>query len=108
MPSAPLRACGTSGTPGCQEHRRPAWSSTTPVERIRGRKLQRLRLELWDRDPRCRVCRRVLLPSQMIRDHIVNLQAGGQDIAENTQGLCEACHTLKTEEEKKRGVQHLR
>jgi len=103
MPRAPLRVCSTCGTPGCTQHVRGAWRSTPPPPRIRGRTLQRLRLELYARDPRCAVCRRVLLPSQMIRDHIVNLKAGGQDIVENTQILCGPCHDLKTAEESKQG-----
>lgn len=32
-------------------------------------------------------------------DHIVSLDKGGEDILENTQGLCKPCHAEKTAED---------
>jgi 5-methylcytosine-specific restriction protein A len=83
---------------------RPAWGHAQPVERVRGRKLQRLRLELWDKDPHCATCKRLLLPEQMIRDHIVPLAEGGLDVEQNTQPLCKKCSDAKTQAESARGV----
>lgn len=63
-----------------------------------------MRLELWTKEPHCRTCGRLLLPSQMIRDHIIPLAEGGQDIESNTQPLCQGCSDTKTQAESARGV----
>ena len=39
----------------------------------------------------------------VIRDHIVSLSVGGQDVESNTQGLCAACHAIKSQGEAQRG-----
>jgi 5-methylcytosine-specific restriction protein A len=101
MPTAALRACATCGTPGCTVHVTQPWANPPP--RIRGRKLQALRLALWAKEPQCRACQRVLLPSQMVRDHIIPLCDGGHDVEENTQPLCQVCSDTKSAEEAKRG-----
>lgn len=90
----------------CVEHggEREPWQSKEEPPRIRGRKLQALRLDLWLRDPACRLCRRVLALKEMIRDHVVPLAEGGEDIDENTQPLCQDCSDAKTEAESARGV----
>jgi 5-methylcytosine-specific restriction endonuclease McrA len=46
----------------------------------------------------------VIALTDMIRDHIVSLKEGGQDIEENTQALCFRCNKAKTEEESTRGI----
>jgi 5-methylcytosine-specific restriction protein A len=104
MPLMPPRRCSTchqlvTGRCAC----RPAWKSSRPVQRIRGRQLQQLRLDLWTRDPHCRLCLRLLLPHEGVRDHIVNLHNGGLDVDSNTQLLCETCHRAKTQQEAQRG-----
>ena len=88
----------------CAQHARQRWSSTTgQPPRIAGNKLQRLRKWLWQQDPRCRQCRRVLVLDEAIRDHIVNIREGGSEIPENTQILCARCHDSKTQTEQQRG-----
>lgn len=83
--------------------RRPAWGTTQGYTRMRGRKLQRARMALYAKDPRCAQCHRVLLPSEAIRDHIENLAAGGEDIESNTQLLCIPCSDAKTQQEAEHG-----
>lgn len=78
------------------------WSHPVPVIRIRGRELQRLRAQLFLRQPFCAIC---LVQPSTIRDHIVPLAEGGLDIDSNTQGLCNDCSETKTCEESARGVQ---
>ena len=72
---------------------------------MRGRKLQRLRNQLFDKQPLCVLC---LLKGRTtvatIRDHVVPLAEGGLDDETNTQPICEECHELKTAEESKRGI----
>jgi 5-methylcytosine-specific restriction protein A len=60
-------------------------------------------MDLWAKDPRCARCQRVIAPKEMIRDHIVPLEEGGQDIETNTQVLCLECHQAKTSQESLRG-----
>lgn len=106
MPSAPLRCCAEPGCPAlvpkgrCPAHAKAAWGSTTPTPRIRGRKLIRLRAELFVQEPFCRVCK-VRLAT--IRDHIVPLAEGGADEPSNTQPLCLTCSDAKTVAESQRG-----
>lgn len=73
-------------------------------ERITGRKLQRLRLELMRRQPLCAECtkRGVVRPTTQ-RDHIVPLAQGGTEDDSNIQGLCDDCHDAKSKGEAKRG-----
>jgi len=100
MPMAPLRPCRTCGTVGCHQHVKKAWAPSRPVPRIRGSKLQHLRDRLFTRQPLCVLCLakgRTTLAT--IRDHIVNLQAGGTDTDDNTQAVCADCHAAKTQRE---------
>ena len=107
MPSAPPRPCAQPRCPHlqpCPVHVRVAWRKVgqPPPARIRGRKLQRLRDELFTKQPLCVVCQaqgRVTIAT--IRDHVLNLAGGGADLEANTQALCVACHDLKTEREKR-------
>ena len=89
----------------CEAHIVKAWSvRTTPTKRITGRKLQRMREELFRRDPLCAECRRQGMESVATqRDHIVALTDGGADDESNTQGLCDACHDAKSLAERLRG-----
>ncbi|GAB2913818.1 HNH endonuclease [Paralcaligenes ginsengisoli] len=93
------------GAGGCAKHRPVAWSVKRPVEtkRITGRKLQRLREELFAQEPLCVACikaGRIRLATQ--RDHIVPLFEGGADDESNTQGLCDDCHDVKSQAERLR------
>jgi 5-methylcytosine-specific restriction protein A len=86
----------------------PNWRAVhrdTPP-RIRGTHLQRLRRQLFERQPLCVVCEadgRVTIAT--IRDHVVPLGEGGTDTDSNTQALCQSCSDRKTREEAKRGMQ---
>lgn len=114
MPSAAPRPCShpgcgvlvRDGTGRCAKHPKPTWQKKPEAaKRITGRRLQKLRADLFERDPLCADCRRnglVVLATQ--RDHIVPLEEGGQDIESNVQGLCVACHDAKSKAERARGV----
>ena len=74
------------------------------VERIRGRKLARIRERILLRDSfTCQRCGRVDLHLEV--DHIAPLHLGGQETDINRQCLCVDCHDIKTkQEEKERGI----
>ena len=90
----------------CDKHQADGkpWAQDKDRRLFRGRKLQRERELLFNDQPLCVICKaegRVSVAT--IRDHIVPLAEGGLDVRENCQGLCEACHNTKTQEEAKRG-----
>lgn len=81
------------------------WRGVSP-NRLRGRRLQREREQLFAREPLCRQCReagRTRLAT--IRDHIVPLAEGGTDAPTNIQPLCRECSDIKTAAEARRGRQ---
>lgn len=88
----------------CADHPRDLWAKKpTAAKRITGRRLQALRAELFQREPLCEECKRqgrVTAATQ--RDHILSLEEGGEDIASNTQALCEECHDAKSLAERTR------
>lgn len=95
----------TDGSGRCAKHQRPAWTKpVTATKRITGRKLQALRAELFKRSPLCVHCAEhdVVTPATQ-RDHIIPLAEGGEDSEENTQGLCDECHDVKSKRESARG-----
>jgi 5-methylcytosine-specific restriction protein A len=107
----PLRAC-TSKPPCVVPHRgpcprlTPAWRPADGVlsPRIRGRKLQQLRRQLFRDHPCCVQCLisgRTTPPT--IRDHIIPLAEGGCDEPANIQALCQMCSDAKTAAEARRG-----
>jgi len=99
------------GAAYCGDHggARQAWQPSRPVTRVRGRALQRLREQLFEREPLCRLCRaKGITRIATIRDHVVNLQAGGTDDESNEQPICEDCHREKTQAESARGVRRSR
>jgi 5-methylcytosine-specific restriction enzyme A len=110
MPLAPPRPCAQPRCPHlqpCPVHPKAAWRTTgaPPPARIRGRKLQRLRAELFTKQPLCVVCLstgRITIAT--IRDHVVPLTEGGPDDRTNEQPICADCHRAKTEVEAKRGI----
>ena len=115
MPSAPLRRC--AGSPFCPnyagqspEHKpRERWQAARAQPRIRGRRLQRLREQLFNANPLCALCAaagRVSLA--VIRDHIVPIAEGGTDDPTNIQGLCGDCSRRKTHAESVRGKARFR
>lgn len=115
MPIAAPRPCShpgcgvlvRDGTGRCAKHPKATWAKKpTAAKRVTGRKLQRLRAELFERDPLCAECKRqgrVTLATQ--RDHIQPLEEGGEDAETNVQGLCADCHDAKSKAERARGVQ---
>lgn len=69
-------------------------------ERIRGRKGQELRRRRLAMHSVCAECaKRGIVRATEFIDHVLALAAGGEDIDENTQGLCGMCHAIKTAEE---------
>lgn len=71
---------------------------------VKGKAYEDARQLLFAANPLCVLCERegrVRLAT--IRDHIVPLAWGGEDSTENTQGLCDACHAIKSEAEKREG-----
>jgi 5-methylcytosine-specific restriction protein A len=105
MPIAPPRACATCGQAGCVQHRRPAWGHAQPVARVRGRRLQRLRHQLFRGQPFCARCH---VEVATVRDHVVPLAEGGLDAESNVQALCQTCSDAKTKDESRRGMQRSR
>lgn len=105
MPIAPPRVCGTCGQPGCTGHKRAAWGHTVETPRIRGRKLQRMRDRLFDKQPLCVHCLQVgRTRVATIRDHVIPLAEGGRDDETNEQPLCQECSDIKTAAEALRGM----
>lgn len=112
MPTAPLRPCPVPRCPNlagrCATHpARGPWQTThgPKPKRMTGRRLQRARASLFAREPLCVLCKaqgRVTVAT--IRDHIIPLAEGGQDVSSNTQGLCGDCHEAKTQAESQRGA----
>lgn len=108
MPQAPKHPCAeprcpvllSPGVSRCPAHARPAWHPSQRIARMRGRQLQAERMRLFAEHPMCELCG---IRVATIRDHIVNLAAGGQDIRENTQSLCSVCHDEKTRRESVEG-----
>lgn len=116
MPSSLLHPCGATGCsvliPGsssrCSLHRNTVTYGHTP--RIRGRKLQALRLDLYAAEPYCRGCGQLLtmLPrrfNSMVRDHVIPLNEGGTDDPKNVQPLCPSCDEKKTNDDLSRAAQ---
>jgi len=70
------------------------------VQRIRGRRLQRIRAAHLRANPLCVHCRaKGLITAATQVDHITALVNGGADVEENRQGLCDECHKVKTAED---------
>jgi len=90
----------------CPLHQKSRWNSAKATTRIRGRQLQRLRKQLFDKQPLCVACQKQgLVRVATIPDHIQPLAEGGQDIEANTQALCQACSDAKSAAEAQRGIQ---
>lgn len=118
MPISAPKPCGHAGcgklvrdgSGRCDKHQSTAWvKKPMATKRTTGRKLQAMRAALFQAQPLCVMCEaqgRVTLATQ--RDHIVPLAEGGQDTADNTQGLCEPCHEGKSLAERLRAQKRSR
>lgn len=63
-----------------------------------------MREALFRAKPLCAHCEpRGVTALAVIRDHIIPLAEGGEDVEENTQGLCAKCNKVKTDAESRRG-----
>jgi 5-methylcytosine-specific restriction protein A len=98
-----------AGTTYCPAHApKQAYGWNNDDGRIRGRKLQQLRRDLYAREPFCRLCHvgltmRPNADNSLIRDHIVPLTEHGTDELTNIQPLCRLCSDTKTQAESVRG-----
>jgi len=105
-----LQVCTKRGCPNLTAHARCALHDRTTggwhnqsgpaPQRITGRKLQRLREQLFAQEPFCRACK---VRVAAIRDHIIPLAEGGADTEDNVQPLCQQCSDQKTQQEAARG-----
>lgn len=87
--------------PGFQPRFFSAPAIAMPAQRIRGRKLQRIRANAFRAEPLCVACQAkgiVRLADEL--DHIVPLHKGGADVEGNRQPLCKPCHLAKSIEER--------
>ena len=68
------------------------------TKKIKKRVLSRsLRIEIAYRQTyKCNACGLFPIPPDFEVDHIIEIQDGGQDVSENLQALCAACHSEKT------------
>lgn len=118
MPISAPKPCGHAGcgklvrdgSGRCEAHKAEAWvKKPTAAKRITGRKLQRLRAELFERDPLCVECKKLgIVKLSTQRDHILSLEEGGEDVEENTQGLCDDHHDAKSKAERLRAQRRSR
>ena len=63
---------------------------------MRGRRLQRTRALLFERQPFCVMCG---IRLAVIRDHIQPFGAGGLEDESNTRALCARCHDIRHQHE---------
>ncbi len=114
MTEAPYRLCLAPSCPvlvrgggRCPQHggpRKPWHRSGETPKRVTGRPLQRLRAQLFARQPLCVVCLAAgRVRASEVRDHIVPLAEGGSDTEDNVRGICVDCHKVKTQQESQRG-----
>lgn len=108
MPSMPPKPCSVcsvlvrDGTSRCTQHKVAAWQKphATETKRITGRKLQRMREQLFYEEPLCRHCAaKGITKLATQRDHILSLGEGGTEEPENIQPLCDDCHDIKSRSE---------
>lgn len=84
----------------CEKHARSWEKRADSPKRITGRRLQKMREQLFRDHPLCAECLRHgrITPATQ-RDHIVPLTEGGTDDTSNEQGLCDDCHEVKSQRE---------
>ena len=81
-----------------------ARAKSVATDRVRGGKLQRIRLRVLKRDrwlcQSCLAAGRVTIAAEV--DHVVPLHLGGSESDGNRQSLCKVCHRAKSDEEETR------
>lgn len=76
---------------------RAPYGTKTATERVRGRKLQRIRDRLFRANPLCVMCTARGMDTVAVElDHVVALANGGTNEESNYQCLCAVCHAEKT------------
>ena len=94
----PASCCGQAGT-HANGSAPPMWEDRkgSMTKRITGRRLQRIRKQVFGEQPICVACKAKgkVTPAVEV-DHIVALVNGGEDNHENRQALCKECHEAKT------------
>ena len=94
MPTAPLSHTQRIAIP------KPPDDRPSAAKRGYGRTWQRFRTLMAGRKvPICGKCGDALESKRMHLDHIVARERGGEDTEENTQWLCNRCHSAKTARE---------
>lgn len=107
MPQRPKTPCREPGCPGLvdrPEHLGRCASHRNLYDKRRGSSASRgygaawrkLRAQVIKQEPLCRRCRRA---NTTTVDHILPKELGGTDARSNLQGLCKACHDIKTAQE---------
>ena len=74
-----------------------SWSNKHDDKRIRGRRLMARNKRILSINPLCAECQKhgkVTVATEV--DHIIPLFKGGTEEDNNLQGLCRACHEVKT------------
>lgn len=107
MPRSAPKKCAVVGCSAlvhngsrCEAHQKEKWfKKPDAVKRITGRRLQELRHQLFKKSPLCAICN---LRAAAIRDHIIPLFEGGEDVESNTQGICHECDDVKSKAERLR------
>lgn len=91
----------------CEQHR-VAWvkrEGPHTAKRLNGWASDKEKARMRRENPLCAHCERVgRVALGVIRDHVVPLAEGGAESRENTQLLCKACHDVKSENERRRGI----
>ncbi|MEV7364259.1 HNH endonuclease [Streptomyces sp. NPDC091299] len=106
MPISPPSRCGEPGCHAlapegrCDEHKRKAWANRSKAWGSGStRKWREFRAERLQAEPQCRWCG---AKKDLEVDHIIPLSRGGSKWdPDNVQTLCEPCHEIKSEQDRR-------
>jgi len=113
MPTMPPKPCSeprcykmSSNSGRCEDHQPEPWLSSkgkTPTERGYGYDWKKLRLKVLIRDAHlCQECfKNNIITVATDVDHIIPKSKGGTNAMTNLQSLCNPCHKIKTNSERK-------
>jgi len=116
MPTRAPRPCNHTGCPKvsngryCDDHK-PLHKHNWQSDKVRGNRHQRGYGREWERRRKvvlnrdsylCQPCEKQdkVSPANTV-DHIVSKDNGGTDDYDNLQSICDACHAIKTAQERK-------